>query len=73
MESDDLAGAAALRWPVMPHAGDSAAAAVGALYQSHAVALIRLAYLMLGDRPSAEDAPRLRSPGAFLSLAHRPS
>ena len=56
MESDDLAGAAALRWPVMPHAGDSAAAAVGALYQSHAVALIRLAYLMLGDRPSAEDA-----------------
>ena len=38
MESDDLAGAAALHWPVMSHAGDSAAAAVGALYQSHAVA-----------------------------------
>ena len=70
MESDDLGGAAALRWPdpgrpdpgrpdpqgAQPQAGDSAAAAVGALYQSHAMGLIRLAYLMLGDRPGAEDA-----------------
>ena len=71
MESDDPGGAAALRWtdpgwtdsgstdsgwPDPQHAGDSAEAAVGALYQSHAVGLIRLAYLILGDRPSAEDA-----------------
>ena len=30
--------------------------AVTALYQVHAVGLIRLAMMMLGDRPSAEDA-----------------
>ena len=29
--------------------------AVGALYQASALGLIRLAYVMLGDRPSAED------------------
>jgi RNA polymerase sigma-70 factor (sigma-E family) len=65
MESDDPGSAAALRWTdsgwpdthtTVARANDSAAAAVGALYQSHAVGLIRLAYLMLGDRPSAEDA-----------------
>jgi RNA polymerase sigma-70 factor (sigma-E family) len=36
-------------------ADDRARAAVGALYQAHAVGLIRLAYLMLGDRAGAED------------------
>ena len=63
MESDDLGGAAALPWtdPDWPEArgaraSDAAAAAVAALYQSHAVGLIRLAYLMMGDRPGAEDA-----------------
>jgi RNA polymerase sigma-70 factor (sigma-E family) len=67
MESDDPGGAAALPWtdPGWPdarrmHASDSQAsdraAAVEALYQSHAVGLIRLAYLMLGDRAGAEDA-----------------
>jgi RNA polymerase sigma-70 factor (sigma-E family) len=77
MESDDLAGAAALRWSDSgwtdsgltdsggpdeePPARRAAAAdagaeaAVGALYDDAAVGLIRLAYLMLGDRPSAED------------------
>jgi hypothetical protein len=69
MESDELDGAAALRWtdpgradPGWPDAqsarrtaADSAEAAVGALYDAAAVGLIRLAYLMLGDRPSAED------------------
>jgi hypothetical protein len=33
----------------------SAAQAVTALYEGHALALIRLAYLMLGDRHAAED------------------
>jgi RNA polymerase sigma-70 factor (sigma-E family) len=68
MESDDPGGAAALRpvtghwtgpgWPdpAGTHAGDHAAGAVAALYQDHAVSLIRLAYLMLGDRAAAEDA-----------------
>jgi RNA polymerase sigma-70 factor (sigma-E family) len=56
MESDDLGGAAALRWTDPPHAaGDSTELAVAALYQAHAVSLIRLAYLMLDDRPHAED------------------
>jgi RNA polymerase sigma-70 factor (sigma-E family) len=70
MESDDLAGAAALRWsdsgwtdsgwpddepPARRAAADSAEAAVAALYDAAAVGLIRLAYLMLGDRPAAED------------------
>jgi RNA polymerase sigma-70 factor (sigma-E family) len=75
MESDDLAGAAALRWsdsgwtdsgstdagwpddepPARRAAAADAAAAVAALYDDAAVGLIRLAYLMLGDRPSAED------------------
>lgn len=35
-------------------AGD-AAHAVAALYQAHALGLTRLAFLMLGDRPAAED------------------
>jgi DNA-directed RNA polymerase specialized sigma24 family protein len=34
---------------------DTAEAGVSALYQVHAVGLIRLAYLMLGDQPAAED------------------
>jgi RNA polymerase sigma-70 factor (sigma-E family) len=66
MDPDDLAGAAALRWtdasrtgPGRPRAfsqaADSAETAVEALYTEHAVSLIRLAYLMLGDRPAAED------------------
>ena len=75
MESDDLAGAAALRWsdsgwtdssstdsgwpdeepPARQAAAADTEAAVGALYDDAAVGLIRLAYLMLGDRPSAED------------------
>jgi len=60
MESDDLAGAAALRWSddsrlAQPRAVDSAEVAVAALYDAAAVGLIRLAYLMLGDRPAAED------------------
>jgi RNA polymerase sigma-70 factor (sigma-E family) len=63
MESDDPGGAAALPWTESgwpdtrrTHATANAAAAVEALYQSHAAGLIRLAYLMLGDRAAAEDA-----------------
>ena len=35
--------------------GADAEAAVTALYQAHALGLVRLAYLMLGDRAGAED------------------
>jgi RNA polymerase sigma-70 factor (sigma-E family) len=38
-----------------PGAGDGAEAAVGALYQASALDLIRLAYVIVGDRPTAED------------------
>ena len=63
MESEEPGGTAALSWADSgwpeargKPAADSAAAAVAALYQHHAVGLIRLAYLMLGDRAGAEDA-----------------
>jgi len=63
VESEELGGAAALSWTDSgwpeargKPAADSAAAAVAALYQHHAVGLIRLAYLMLGERAGAEDA-----------------
>jgi RNA polymerase sigma-70 factor (sigma-E family) len=58
MEADDSAGSAALGWldPAMDAStGSGAEAAVGALYRAQAVGLIRLAYLMLGDRAAAED------------------
>jgi hypothetical protein len=44
-----------------------AGAGVTALYQAHALALIRLAYLMLGDRASAEDVVQ----EAFCGLCRR--
>jgi RNA polymerase sigma-70 factor (sigma-E family) len=46
---------------------DSAAAAVGALYESSALGLIRMAYVMLGDLPSAEDVVQ----EAFCGLYRR--
>jgi RNA polymerase sigma-70 factor (sigma-E family) len=61
MEPDDLGSSAALHWPepqLPDHDADTAGeaqAAVTALYRVHAVGLIRLAYLMLGDRAAAED------------------
>jgi hypothetical protein len=56
MEPEDLSGSAVLRWPEPGPAADpggGAEAAVGALYRAQAVGLIRLAYLMLGDRAAA--------------------
>jgi RNA polymerase sigma-70 factor (sigma-E family) len=44
-----------------------AEAAVTALYQCHALGLIRLAHIMLGDRPSAEDVVQ----EAFCGLYRR--
>jgi len=63
MEPDDQGGAA-LRWPgadapdlvgARCAAGASAETAVDSLYRAQAVGLIRLAYIMLGDRQAAED------------------
>lgn len=47
-----------------PDAGQDATAGVTALYHAHAVGLIRLAIVMLGDRVAAEDAVQ----EAFLGL-----
>jgi RNA polymerase sigma-70 factor (sigma-E family) len=68
MEPDNPRRSAALRWPdpdwPEPRppgpdresaTADTAETAVGALYRAQAVGLIRLAYLMLGDRGAAED------------------
>jgi RNA polymerase sigma-70 factor (sigma-E family) len=75
MEGDDLAAAGAVGLSRAAReraaAGDagraaaSAEAAVGALYQASALGLIRLAYVMLGDRPSAEDVVQEASCGLY--------
>ena len=47
-----------------------AAAAVTGLYQGHAVGLIRLAVVMLGDRPAAEDVVQDAFTGLYRRWAH---
>src|SRR5262249_8735129 len=60
-EANDLA-------PVAPaDVGMDRAAEVAALYRAYAVGLIRLAVVMLGDRPSAEDVVQ----DAFFGLYRR--
>jgi RNA polymerase sigma-70 factor (sigma-E family) len=59
----DLPGSAPPRRDV----GAGAEAAVTALYQAHALSLIRLAYIMLGDLPSCEDVVQ----EAFYGLYRR--
>jgi RNA polymerase sigma-70 factor (sigma-E family) len=48
-------------------AAQAPAREVTALYKAHAVSLTRLAYIMLGDRPAAEDVVQ----DAFLGLYRR--
>src|SRR6516165_10234858 len=48
-------------------AGDLQGDALTALYRAHALSLIRLAYVMLGDRAAAEDVVQ----DAFLGLYRR--
>jgi len=77
MEPDDPGSSAALRWPEpdLPEPGANqdadatanAEAAVAAPYRAQAVGLIRLAYLMLGDRAAAEDVVQ----DAFFGLFRR--
>ena len=52
-----------------PAAADAAAAVTG-LYQGHAVGLIRLALVMLGDRPAAEDIVQDAFTGLYRRWAH---
>ena len=71
MEPDEPGegGAVCLPGPVQLRcdAGDAAEVAVAALYQASALGLIGLAYVMLGDRPSAEDVVQ----EAFCGLYRR--
>jgi DNA-directed RNA polymerase specialized sigma24 family protein len=77
VEGDPLDNAGALELasaaPTVPVLNDAAmrtedaAAAVGALYQATAVGLIRLAYVILGDRQAAEDVVQ----DAFCNLFRR--
>jgi RNA polymerase sigma-70 factor (sigma-E family) len=71
VDVDDPAAAAAVRAPALRRSGgpadQAAEIAVGALYEASALGLIRLAYVMLGDRPSAEDVVQ----EAFCALYRR--
>lgn len=71
MEPDDPGDAAAVflsgRERLRCGAGESAEVAVGRLYRASALELIRLAYVLLGDRPSAEDVVQ----EAFCGLYRR--
>jgi RNA polymerase sigma-70 factor (sigma-E family) len=62
----EAGGADVLDSDLPPRAG-AAQTAVSALYQLHAVGLIRLAVVILGDRPAAEDVVQ----DAFCALYRR--
>ena len=49
---------------------DAAEAGVTALYQAHALGLMRLAHIMLGDRPSAEDVVQEAFCGLYRRWSH---
>jgi len=67
MEFDDRGVVDEIEFPGTLRRPQDAEAAVGALYQAHAPGLIRLAYVMLGDRPGAEDVVQ----EAFCALYRR--
>src|SRR5215470_5297094 len=71
----DLRGhqpAASVRDPAPPDRADldAAEAGVTALYQAHALGLMRLAHIMLGDRPSAEDVVQEAFCGLYRRWSH---
>jgi RNA polymerase sigma-70 factor (sigma-E family) len=72
----DTAGApAAARPPVSiavagPEVSTAAEEAVTALYEAHALGMIRLAHLMLGDRQSAEDVVQEAFCGLYRRWSH---
>jgi RNA polymerase sigma-70 factor (sigma-E family) len=71
MQTDEMSGAGRDEPPGAGPRGTAACAAVGgafaALYQAHALGLIRLAVIMLGDRTAAEDVVQ----EAFCGLYRR--
>jgi hypothetical protein len=69
VKREDLSATGAVSLPGLPAhlALDDAATAVTTLYQDRALDLIRLAYVMLSDRPAAEDVAQ----EAFCALYRR--
>jgi len=63
------AGATTARAPGAPDLAE-AEAAVTALYQEHALGLVRLAHVMLGDRAAAEDVVQEAFGGLYRRWAH---
>src|SRR5437879_8188970 len=74
MESDSRRPTATMRAgrAARPPDPDPAAAeaAVTAIYQAHALGLIRLAHIMLGDRSSAEDVVQEAFCGLYRRWSH---
>jgi RNA polymerase sigma-70 factor (sigma-E family) len=70
MDSDDRGVVDEIEFPGTLRQPQDAEAAVGALYQAHALGLIRLAYVMLGDRPGAEDVVQEAFSGLYRRWEH---
>ena len=70
MEFDDRGVVDEIEFPGTLRRPQDAEAAVGALYQAHAPGLIRLAYVMLGDRPGAEDVVQEAFCGLYRRWEH---
>jgi RNA polymerase sigma-70 factor (sigma-E family) len=69
LTADDIQWGRAACGPTRPRAAD-AETAVTALYRAHAVGLIRLAVVMLGDRSAAEDVVQEAFAGLFRRWNH---
>jgi RNA polymerase sigma-70 factor (sigma-E family) len=70
MDSDDRGVVDEIDFPGSLRRPQDAEAAIGALYQAHALGLIRLAYVMLGDRPAAEDVVQEAFCGLYRRWEH---
>lgn len=66
----DAAGAPAAAGPPAGTAASAAESAVTALYETHALGMIRLAHIMLGDRQSAEDVVQEAFCGLYRRWSH---
>ena len=70
MDSDDRGVVDEIHFPGSLRRPHDAEAAIGVLYQAHALGLIRLAYVMLGDRPAAEDVVQEAFCGLYRRWEH---
>jgi len=70
MDFDDRGRVDEIHFPGVLRRPQDAATAVEALYQAYAVGLVRLAYVMLGDRPAAEDVVQEAFCGLYRRWEH---